>query len=319
MDFAGEVFGDSGDQSHFAVLGRAEGDDAGAQLLAKAVDKLPKSFAVNILHFGGNNLNAFNKLHVGSQFVNLPQSSFALPRFQILFKLPHGVRQLFDLGEDGVFADVELAGQLSKRLGLLLVVFEGANAGDGFDAAHSGGHGLLAYDFQHADIAHALDVRTAAQFLGVEAAGRAGIGNGHHADVRLGILVAEEGQRAGVQRLFERGHAGFDLRIQADFVVHLLLDVAQLFGTYVREVRKVEAQPFGRVQRAGLLHVRAQDVSQGGVHQMCASVIADDAGATFGVGGDRNAVAHPQRVLGHHPVRYQSGNGVERTSYVREF
>ena len=136
-------------------------------------------------------------------------------------------------------------------------MFEGADAGDGFDPAHSGGHGLLAYDFQHADIAHALDVRTAAQFLRVEAAGRAGIGNGHHADVRFGIFVAKEGQRAGVQRLLERGHAGFDLRIQADFVVHLLLDVAQLFGTYVCEVRKVEAQAVGRVQRARLFHVDA--------------------------------------------------------------
>ena len=69
-----------------------------------------------------------------------------------------------------------------------------------------------------------------------------------------------------------------------DLVVHLLLDVLQLFGIDVREMRKVKAQALGRVQRAGLLYVRAQNVSQGRMHQMRSRVIADDARAALGVG-----------------------------------
>src|SRR5205823_3496070 len=159
-------------------------------------------------------------------------------------------------------------GQLAQDLGLLLVVFEGSDAGDGFDAAHARGNGLFADDFQHADIACAGDMRAAAQLLRVEAPGRAGIGNGYHADVGFGILVAKEGECAGGQRVFERGDVGFDLRVQADLVIDLLLNVAQLFGIDVREVREVETETFGGVERAGLLDVRAQNVSQCRVDQM---------------------------------------------------
>ena len=48
-----------------------------------------------------------------------------------------------------------------------------------------------------------LHVRAAAELLAVEAARRGGVGNRDHADVGLGILVAEEGQRAGGERVVD--------------------------------------------------------------------------------------------------------------------
>ena len=46
-----------------------------------------------------------------------------------------------------------------------LVFGEGAVAGDGFDAAHAGGDGLLGDDLEDADFAGAVHVRAAAKLL----------------------------------------------------------------------------------------------------------------------------------------------------------
>ena len=55
-------------------------------------------------------------------------------------------------------------------------------------------------------------------------------------------------------------------------------------------MRKVKAQPLRRVQRAGLLYVRPENVAQRSVDEMRAGVIADDARAAIGVGYDGQAV-----------------------------
>ncbi len=51
---------------------------------------------------------------------------------------------------------------MAEELGALLVVLQGADAGDGFDPADAGGYRLLAHDFQHADVAYTVDVGAAA-------------------------------------------------------------------------------------------------------------------------------------------------------------
>ena len=52
MDFSGEVFGDGDDQGDFAVVGHAEGDDAGTELLAEAVDQLAQTFHTQLVNAG---------------------------------------------------------------------------------------------------------------------------------------------------------------------------------------------------------------------------------------------------------------------------
>src|SRR6267378_6997256 len=98
-------------------------------------------------------------------------------------------------------------------------MFQRADAGNGLDAADSGGYGFFTDDFQHADISGALDVRAATKLFRIEATRGARIGDRYHANVVLRILVAEKCQRAGSQRLFERSHVRLDLRVQADLVV----------------------------------------------------------------------------------------------------
>src|SRR5690348_15441837 len=98
-------------------------------------------------------------------------------------------------------------------------MFERADAGDGFDAAYSGGDGFFADDFQDADVADFVDVRAAAKFLGIEATWGAFVGNGDDADVGVRIFVAEEGEGAGSERVVDIGDVRFDLRVVANFVV----------------------------------------------------------------------------------------------------
>ena len=149
---------------------------------------------------------------------------------ELLFELALGLLGALDGCGEVVFVHAQARGDFSQKLPRALVVGERGSAGDGFDAAHSGGGGLFDGDLEHADVAGAAHVRASAKLLAVEAARRGGIGNGHDAHVLLGIAVAEEGQRAGSQRVVNRGDVGLDLGVEQDFVVHLLLDVAQFGG-----------------------------------------------------------------------------------------
>ena len=162
-------------------------------------------------------------------------------------------------------------------------------------------------DFEHADFAGADDVRAAAKFLAVEAARRGGVGNGDDADVGLRIFVAEEGERAGGERVVDIHDVRADFEVFADFFVHLLLDVGEFAGIDGGEVREIEAQMIGRDERAGLLHVRAENVAQRGVHQVRGGVVAHVARAALGIGDGGDAVADVQIFFGDDAVRDQSG------------
>src|SRR5215472_5218729 len=108
-------------------------------------------------------------------------------------------------------------------------MLERPDAGNGFDATYAGGNGFFADDFEHANVANAAYMGAAAEFFRVEAARGTLIGNGDHAHVGFRIFVAKESQSARSQGVVERSDVGFDLRVVADFLVCLLLDVAQLF------------------------------------------------------------------------------------------
>ena len=116
-----------------------------------------------------------------------------------------------------------------------------------------------------------------------------------------------------------RGDVGLDFGVEANLFVHLLLDVGQFGGIDGGEMRKIEAQPVRRDQRAGLLDVRAQDVAQRGVHQVRRRVIALVALAARGVGFAGDAIAHAQRFLRQHAVRDQARDGIVRAAHFGQF
>ncbi len=187
---------------------------------------------------------------------------------KLLFELPLGLLRALDGCGQVLFVHAQAGGNFRQDLPRALVVGECGRAGDGLDAADARGGGLLHGNFEDTDVAGAAHVRASAKFLAVKAARRGGIGNGDDANVLLGIAVAEKGQRAGSERVVNRRDIRLDLGVEQNFVVHLLLDVAQFGGIDRGEVRKIETQARRLDERSGLLHVRAQNVAQRGVHQV---------------------------------------------------
>ncbi len=156
----------------------------------------------------------------------------------------------------------------------------------------------------------------AAKLLGIETTRRARIANRDHADIALRIFVAKESQSTRVQGLLQRHDARLDLRIQANLFINLLLDVVEFFRANRSKVRKVEAQPFGSIQRAGLLHMVAQNVAQRSVDQVRSGVVPHDARAAVSVGDYRDAVTDPQRFPGFYLMGDESSNGIKRPRHL---
>ena len=75
----------------------------------------------------------------------------------------------------------------------------------------------------------------------------------------------------------------------------------------------------GRDERAGLLHVRAENIAQRGVHQVRGGVVAHVARAALGIGDGGDAVAHVQVFFGDDAVRDESGDRIVRAVNFGDF
>ncbi len=171
-----------------------------------------------------------------------------------------------------------------------LVVGEGGRAGDGFDAAHSGGGGLLDGNLEYADVAGAPYVRAAAKLLAVKAARRR---TGREWSP-CGRFVPGSGRR----KRPARRKPGRRPCVVTSVWISLFRRISSFTccsmsrssaGSIAGKVREVEAQARWLDQRAGLLDVRAQNVAQRRVHQVRGRVIALDVLAARAVGFARDA------------------------------
>ncbi len=106
-------------------------------------------------------------------------------------------------------------------------------------------------------------------------------------------------------------------RFLQNFFVYLLLDFGKLAGIDGGEMRKIEAQMVGRDERAGLLHVRAENIAQRGVHQVRGGVVAHIARAALGIGNGGDAVANVQIFFGDDAMGDQSGSPGSRRRALR--
>ena len=84
-------------------------------------------------------------------------------------------------------------------------------------------------------------------------------------------------------------------------------------------MREIEAQVIGRDERAGLFHVRAENIAQRGVHQVRGGVVAHVARAALGIGDGGDAIAHVQIFLGDDAVRDESGDRIIRAAHFGDF
>ena len=106
------------------------------------------------------------------------------------------------------------------------------------------------------------------------------------------------------------------LRISSFTCCSISASLARVHGG---EVRKIEAQMIGRDERAGLLHVRAENIAQRGVHQVRGRVVAHVARAALGIGDGGDAVADVQIFFRDDAVRDQSGDRIVRAAHFGDF
>ncbi len=144
----------------------------------------------------------------------------------------------------------------------------GAHAGERLDASRVRGYRALGNEDQRPDLPGRRDVGTPAEL------GRI-VADLHHPHA-FAVLVAEERERAHLLGLLLRGLEGLHTGVFDDPRVDGLLDVEQLFGGGGVEVAEVEAKTVGGHERAGLVHVVAEDLAQAPVQDVGTGVVLAD-------------------------------------------
>ena len=203
VQLLGQVFGHSHHQRHLAVRAGAQRDHTRPQFLPQHIHQRAHGAAVNVLNYFGQHRYVLHPAHPLHQLVHLLVSQAALGSFQLFLQLSALLGQTVNRLQQVAVAHPQLSSQLLHCGLRLLVLRQGNSARHGFHPAHTGGHAGFGNHFQHPDLAGALHVRAAAEFLAEETSLRRLIGNRNHAHVLLRVLVAEESQRATVQRRFQ--------------------------------------------------------------------------------------------------------------------
>ena len=134
------------------------------------------------------------------------------------------------------------------------------------DPTHALGNRFLGHDLQQPDLAGSRQVRPAAKF-------DRRLANGDHAN-GIRILLAENRPHAGnLLGVGQREHVHRHRLVGEDSLVGQTFDPGQLLGRDGLVVMKVESQAVGAHLAAGLVHVIAQDRSQGPVQHVRARVV----------------------------------------------
>ncbi len=215
-----------------------------------------------------------------------------------------------------VLVDQALAVRLGRFLELLqdALVLAGAGdgrlTGEGLHAPRARRDALLGGDEEEADVTGLAHVRAAAELLRES-------GDLDHA-YALAVLVAEEGEGAGGERLLAAHDARLHGRVAEDLLVHAVLDVGQLARSHPLVVAEVEAEAVRRHQAARLLDVRAQGFAQGRVQQVGAGVVAHGARTQALVHLDADGHAALE-TAGRHldVVHVEAGHGLMGVHHVR--
>ena len=120
----------------------------------------------------------------------------------------------------------------------------------------------------------------------------------HHPHL-VAVLFAEEGHGVVLADGHVDGHVfqSFDLGVAQHFAVHDGLNFLKFLIGHLGKVGKVEAQPRRVHGRAGLLHVRAQNLTQSRVQQVGSGVIAADGVAAGLIDHGIDAIPNHQRLL----------------------
>ena len=153
----------------------------------------------------------------------------------------------------------------------------GGLGGDGLNATDARRRGTFEGDFKQPDVSGGGHVGASAQLH------RVGRVKNNHAH-SVAVLFSEQGHCSHGFGLVD-GHAAsfFEDNVLPDLVVDQSLYLLDFFIAKLGEVREIEAQQLIVNQRAALLHVVAEHLTQGGVEQVRGGVVVLRAPSLVGV------------------------------------
>ena len=242
---------------------------------------------------GGQHFEAFDVHRLAHQLVALAGRELALERSHFFF-------QCLDLLQRALHT----GGQLGHRClehcsGLAHSVFQGLQidqcvfTGDSFNTAYTCSHTTFRHHLEQANVTGRLHMGAAAQL-----AAAANVQHTHH----LAVLLAKQHDRTGFLGAVDVHHPRLGAGVGQDFGVHLRLNAANLLGRDRRVVGEVKTGALGIDQRTLLLHMAAQHLAQGLVHDVRDRVVAHGGGALRGVDLRLHRVAHLQAALRQHTL-----------------
>ena len=205
---------------------------------------------------------------------------------QLLLGLPQPLHDAADPLGQLLRPGLELLGQLGDQHVLAGEEAERVEPDQRLDPPHAGADRGLRQQLDQAELPGAVHVGAAAQLAGV-------VADLDHAH-RVAVLLAEQRHRADPAGLLLRGDERAHLVVVEQHGVDLVLDVGQHRGRDGAGRRgEVEAQPAGRVQRAGLGGGVAEGLAHPGVHEVGGRVRPGDrrppAGVDLGLHGGVDA------------------------------
>ena len=243
--------------------------DLGAQLESDILDSLGRKQCL-----AGDDADAIALHGLLQQFLLVGLSLLVNELLSLLFHVGILAYEAFDSAAQVGSAIEELAQRLHGVLQLIESFFD-LGARDGFDTTNTCSDAALAYNLEHSNLSGSLDVTAAAELYALTEL--------YDADA-VAILLAEEGD--GTELLgFLDGHIAMVLQrnILADAGVDDALHLTQFLGCDLLEVAEVEAQAFGRDERAFLLYVCAEHFAQGLVEEVRGAMVGFAGAALVGV------------------------------------
>src|SRR5436190_16392898 len=167
----------------------------------------------------------------------------------------------------------------------------GAETCKSFNSPNSRSDARLSDDFEHADVAGHLRVRSAAQL-------HTDFGYRHDANLLL-VFLAEESERAFADSLVDFHDFGFDRDVAEDNPIDLFLDLFDLALGKRREMGVIETETVWCDERSCLFHVSAERLAQYGMKNMRARMVRGDAGTAVFIDLRLNLVASPKLSIFH--------------------
>src|SRR6185437_14550644 len=294
----GEVVGRADDNGGLAVLARDDGDDARSQLLLEIVGEALELAAGNVVEDAGREADAADLLGRGPRLAaaarELPPrlGKLALEALALLDEAGDARRQLRR-------RRAQRRGRLAQQRLLARDMRLGGGPRHHIDTPHAGGDGALRDDLRKADIAGAADMSAAAE-LDREGALYGLVGAAHGDDAHLlAVFLAEERERARLDRAVRRHEAGRHLAIGADAGVHLILDPADIRRTQRPRVAEIEAHMIARDERSLLRHMLAEAPAQRLVDEVRHRMVGAQRRPPRQVYAQLDGVAHRERAARH--------------------